>query len=188
MLTFNAILRHEGLDPKGVRLVRHQDTRRPGRPTPYNLWRAGDGRLETYQQIQRRKVFAKGNLLASFVATPTDETLFIGLYSVNGVGPVPPGVTDPIADDQDVSGMNFYDIHRDDRLADYAGHLIIEWGAGFRAWLQRAELQDKAVREIRMEIAEQPFPGFSRFVWDVDQMAATSNSSTEGRNPAKSRC
>lgn len=172
MLTFNAILRHEGLNPKGVRLVRHQDTRRPGRPTPYNLWRGGDGRLELYQQIQRRAVFAKGNLLASFVATPTNETLFIGLYSVDGVGPVPPGVIDPIAADLDLSGMNFYEIHRDERLADYAGHLIIEWGAGFRAWVQRAELHDKAVREIRLETAEQPFPGFTRFVWNVDQMAA----------------
>jgi hypothetical protein len=43
MLTFNAILRHEGLDPAGIRLARHQDTRRPGRPTAYQLWRADDG-------------------------------------------------------------------------------------------------------------------------------------------------
>lgn len=172
MLTFNTILRHEGIDPKGVRLVRHKDTRRPGRPTPYDLWRAGDGRFETYQQIQRRNVFAKGNLLASFVATPNNETLFIGLYSVDGVGPVPPGVIEPITGEQDLSGMNFYAIHREDRLADYAGHLTVEWGAGFRAWVQRAELQDKAVREIRTEIADPPFPGFTRFAWDVDQIAA----------------
>ena len=50
--------------------------------------------------------------------------------------------------------------------------MIIEWGAGFRAWVQRAELRDKAVREIRMEIAERPFPGFTRFVWDIDQITA----------------
>ncbi|MFB3778908.1 MAG: GIY-YIG nuclease family protein [Bryobacteraceae bacterium] len=117
-------------------------------------------------------MFAKGNLLASFVATPNNETLFIGLYSVDGVGPVPPGVIEPITGEQDLSGMNFYAIHREDRLADYAGHLTVEWGAGFRAWVQRAELQDKAVREIRTEIADPPFPGFTRFAWDVDQIAA----------------
>jgi hypothetical protein len=99
-------------------------------------------------------VFAKGNLLASFVATPTNETLFIGLYSVDGVGPVPPGVTDPIAGDQDLSGMNFYDIHRDDRLVDYAGHLIIEWGAGFRAWVQRAELQHRGKKPYQVTVLE----------------------------------
>jgi len=63
--------------PGGVRLVRHQDNRAASGCTPYNLWRAADGRLETYQRIQKRKVFHIGNLLASFVATPTDDTLFI---------------------------------------------------------------------------------------------------------------
>ena len=51
VLTFNAILRHEGIDPKRVRLVRHQDNRSSVNTTPYNLWRVGDGRLELYQRI-----------------------------------------------------------------------------------------------------------------------------------------
>jgi len=171
MLTFNAILRHEGIDVKLVRLVRHQDTRRPGRPTPYNLWRANDGRFETYQRIQRRRVFTVGDLLASFVATPTNETLFAGLYSVDGCGQVPPGTIDPIAqDDEDVVGMHFYDVRRDDRLKDYAGHLTIDWGEGFRAWVQRADRREKKILEMRREVRELPFPGFARFHWDVDQI------------------
>ncbi len=56
MLTFNAILRHEEIEPRGVELVRHQATK-PGRPTPYQLWRASDARLEIYQRIQSNKAF-----------------------------------------------------------------------------------------------------------------------------------
>lgn len=82
MLTFNTILRHEGIEPSNVQLVRHRDNRAIVSCTPYNLWRAGDGRLELYQRIQKRKVFGVGSILATFVATPADETLFIGLYHV----------------------------------------------------------------------------------------------------------
>jgi hypothetical protein len=42
MLTFNAMLRHEGIDSKSVRLVRHQDNCSSVNCTPYNLWRAGE--------------------------------------------------------------------------------------------------------------------------------------------------
>jgi hypothetical protein len=96
MLTFNTILRHEGIDPQNVRLVRHQDNRAAVNCTPYNLWRAGDGGLEKYQQIQKRIVFEVGGLIASFVVTPHNETLFIGLYRVDGLGTAPPGTIDPV--------------------------------------------------------------------------------------------
>ncbi len=148
MLTFNAILRHEGIDPKQVRLVRHQDNRSSVNCTPYNLWRAGDGRLETYQRIQKREVFDVGSLLASFVATPTNDTLFIGLYRVDGIGIAPKGTIDPVAQ-AERGGLHLYDIRREERLSDYAGHLIVDWGEGFRAWVQRADRKDKAVLEIR---------------------------------------
>lgn len=171
MFTFNTILRHEGIDPKEVRILRHQDTR-PGRVTPYNLWRAGDGRLETYQRIQSRNVFTIGDLLASFVATPLGDTLFIGLYRVNGVGNVPTGTIDPSTGAEPEPGLNFYDICRDERLSDYVGLLTVDWGKGFLAWVQRAESKDKRVLEIRAKVREDVFPGFTSFCWDIDQIAA----------------
>lgn len=174
MLTFNAILRHEGIDPKQVQLVRHQDTR-PGRTTPYNLWRAGDGSLETYQQIQRNAVFAVGKLLATFVVTPAKDTLFIGLYRVEGVGAVPPHTIDPGTQAEPEAGCHYYDIHRDTRLSEYAGHLVIDWGQGFLAWVQHAagkDKREKAILEIRKDLREEPFPGFTQFRWNIDEIAA----------------
>jgi hypothetical protein len=171
MLTFNAILRHEGIDPKGVRLVRHQDTRSPGRLTPYNLWLANDGRLELYQRIQSNRVFDLGDLLASFVATPKGETLLVGFYSVEGVGVVPRGVTDPIGG-HDCGGKHFFNTQPDKRLEEYCGHLLIQWGKAYRAWVQRADKQDKMLLEFRREVVDPPFPGFSRFRWDISEIAA----------------
>lgn len=171
MLTFNAILASENLDPQGVRLVRHKDNRASGKSTPYNLWLSDRSLLETYQRIQKRKVFKIGGLLASFVVTPKGETLFVGLYRVNDIGIAPPGTFDPVLQ-VDRSGLHFYDITRDEKLSDYAGHLTVNWGGGHRAWVQLAHRKDKPILEIRKEMREDPFPGFGRFCWDIDVIAA----------------
>lgn len=76
MLQFNTLLMEEGIEPADVRLVRHQDTRHgKGHLTPFDLWRANDGRFELYQRIQGREVFGSANYIAAFVATPRNETL-----------------------------------------------------------------------------------------------------------------
>jgi hypothetical protein len=84
MLTFNSILSDEDIDPKKVRLVRHQDNRSSGNSTPYNLWLSDRVSLETYQRIQSRKVFEIGGLLASFLVTPNGETLADATVVRNG--------------------------------------------------------------------------------------------------------
>lgn len=171
MLTFNAILANENVDPKKVRLVRHKDNRASAGFTPYNLWLSDKAGLEKYQQIQRRKVFEIGGLLASFVVTPRGETLFVGLYRVDDIGIAPPGTIDPVAQ-IDRAGLYLYDISREEKLSDYAGHLTVNWGGGHRAWFQLAHRKDKPVLELKKELTPEPFPGFGRFCWDIDGIAA----------------
>lgn len=81
MIKFNDILQLEDVDPRGVRLVRHQDGR-ARKPSLYDVWRSDPTRLESYQAIQSREVFNVGDTLASFVVTPKPQraALFIGLY------------------------------------------------------------------------------------------------------------
>jgi GIY-YIG catalytic domain len=172
MLTFNSILEHEHIDPRNVRLVRHQDNRAASASrTPYNLWRAREGGLELYQRIQKRKVFEIGGFLASFVVTPAEETLFIGLYRVDSIGVAPPGTIDPVLQ-ADRAGLHLYEISQEEKLSEYAGHVIVAWGGGHRAWLQLAHRQDKQFLEIRKELREEPFPGFTNFCWDIDAITA----------------
>ena len=162
MIKFNALLRDEGLDPAEVRLARHQDERYKGRPTPYQLWRAADGRFDLYQQIQKDLVFEDSPRLASFVVTPLGETLFAGLYEIGTVTKVPKGMADPISG-EDVGGLYFYSLSLSARLADYRGRLVIDWGKAFRTWVQRAWKQDKPIVEIRGSVDDPPFPGFLNF-------------------------
>ena len=169
MLTFNTILQTENIDPKNVRLVRHQDARAVAGCSPYDLWRAGDGRLELYQRIQKREVFSVGDLLAAFVVTPAGDTLFVGLFRVDNMGIAPQGTIDPVVK-QDRAGLHLYDIKRDERLSAYAGHLIIDWGKGFIQWVQHADSSDKPILEIRKEVKDEAFPGFTRFCCDIDQI------------------
>ena len=124
MLGFEALLRDAGIDPTQVKLVRHQDTRYQERPSPYQLWLADDGRLNLYQEIQRNPVFKGASWIASFVVTPLNETLFAGMYAVNGVGPAADGLIDPISG-KDVGASNYhrYDLVQSQKLADYRGRL-----------------------------------------------------------------
>lgn len=163
MITFNALLRNEGIDPRGVKLVRHQDTRVSyDEPTPYQLWRSADGRLDLYQRIQFRPVFKNAHLIASFVATPLNETLFVGLYHVKAVEKAPIGLADPISG-KDVHGHYFYTLELEQSLCEYRGRLLIDWGKGFRAWVQLAAKKDKSVMEIRRTAFDPPFPGLLKF-------------------------
>lgn len=160
MISLNTILENEGLNPKNVKLVRHRDRRFS--ITPYQLWMAADGRLDVYQSFQSRLVFEGVSHIASFVVTPLNETLFVGVYAVNGVGLASADDIDPLSNASMV-GLNKYDLTLTDHMADYRGKLVIDWGGGFRSWVQKAGRQDKTVVEIRRVVEDQPFPGFIDF-------------------------
>jgi len=171
-LTFNRLLDVEGITPDQVQLVRHQDTRAGAVTSPYALWVDRAPGFELYQSIQAREVFRTddGSLIASFLVTPASETLFVGLYGVHGLGVAPAGTRDPVGG-HDVSGLHLYDLRPDPRLAFYSGKVVIEWGAGFRSWVQRAHKQDKEVVEVRRQFREERFPGFMEFETTLSEVA-----------------
>lgn len=172
-MKFNLLLRDAGFDPADVKLVRHQDRRVPTERMPHELWRAGT--FELYQRIQGKLRFAGAKVIASFVATPLDETLFVGLYLVKGVGVVPAGTIDP-SSLTDVGGLNLYELEAATALADLRGRLIVDWGDGFRAWVQNAANQDKEIIELRRTISDPLFPGFMKFATRLDALAAVPRS------------
>jgi len=65
--------------------------------------------------------------------------------------------------------MNRYDLIYDKRLAKYEERLSIEWGLGTRAWVQGAARQPKPIRALKDQ-DDPPFPGFSKFCVDVNQI------------------
>ena len=56
--------------------------------------------------------------------------------------------------------------------AQLAGRLVVDWGPGTRAWIQRADNQDKVVLEIRRAFQEPEFPGYQNFVEPLSRIAS----------------
>lgn len=175
MIGFNALLRDAGIDLATVKLVRHQDARASRGRTPYDFWLADDGRLDLYQRIQSKDRFNGAAYIASFVGTPSGDTLFTGLYSVDGKGIAPAGLLDPVTG-EDVGGLHLYEMTKAEALSEYVGRLVIDWGPGMRSWVQNAANQDKRILEIRRQVGEPPFPGFMAFQTEIGALATTPRS------------
>ena len=152
-IKLNTILLEAGLPLKDVRLVRHADTKaKPGRK-PYDLWRCDRPMFELYQSIQSKSRRTRHILNASywvdFVVNPNKETMFAGLYSAKYRGLLKQDTPAPHMDFVWKAGdWDVYDLTLQDALADLIGKLFIDWGLGFRAWVQYPDRQNKSVIEL----------------------------------------
>jgi hypothetical protein len=180
-LKFNALLRDEGIDPADVRLLRHQTGKIRGR-TPYTLWRDEPAAFERYQSTQdsapRERSRFRGRYWASFVVPPGGATLFVGLYEVDLVGAVPLDQLDPLTGVTVGASKPYpydqYATRRLEALSAYIGRLSIHWGdsaSASRAWVQKAANQDKVIVELSRAFQEEEFPGFTRLVRPLSEIA-----------------
>jgi hypothetical protein len=147
---FNSVLRQGGLAFSDVRLLRHKDQRATKGHTPYELWRDDRPRFELYQSTQtiKNRNKLRAPFWASFVGTPSDETLFVGLYAVKYLGLLQEDTPKPHTDGVDKAGScDTYRLTLETGFSDLGGKLFIEWGPGKRSWIQRADQQDKRITE-----------------------------------------
>jgi hypothetical protein len=173
-ITFNMILAEAGAVPAEVCLLRHQDNRSERGRTPYELWRDRRPDFDLYQSHQRvtRRQELNRPHWASFVGTPNNETLFVGLYKVKYRGLLEHDVPMPHRDDIDRAGTcDAYDLTLEKALSDLIGKLLVDWGPGARAWVQHADRRNKSIIELRKEFKEPDFPGFLNFVEPLSRLA-----------------
>lgn len=169
----NSVLIASNFRLSDVRLLRHKDSRATKGRTPYELWRDNRAQFDSYQSTQAIKNESKleAPYWASFVGTPADETLFVGLYSVKNRQRLEEDRPMPHRDGIDPAGScNVYDLTLEESLSDLIGRLIVQWGDGERAWIQRADNQNKVVLELRTEFKEPAFPGFLNFVTSLSKI------------------
>lgn len=171
-LTFNSILTELAVFPADVRLLRHQTVKYSGR-TPYTLWRDDPEGFLLYQSIQsvQNRPRLAARYWASFVVTPAQSTLFIGLFEVERLGPCDATIIDPLRLVPVTQGgardLEIYRLSSFEPAAALAGRVVIEWGAGARSWVQRAENQAKPIVEIARAFQEEAFPGYTRFIGNL---------------------
>lgn len=174
-LTFNMLLRDEGIDPGDVRLLRHQQVSKTGL-TPYAIWRDDPAELERYQSAQRadRRGHFKGRYWAGFVVPPDGSTLFVGLYELFGHAAVASDWIDPLHRQTSAQIGRELDVYAFSRLPNldrYSGCLKVEWGDGKRSWNQRAHQQDKSIVELTQVFKEPDFPGFTSFICNLGSLS-----------------
>jgi len=169
----NSILVAAGFDVREIRLLRHQDNRAAKDRTPYKLWRDNLQQFEFYQATQGviHESKLKAQYWAAFVGTPSDETLFVGIYAVKGHKLLEKDMPKPHMDGVDKAGScHLYDLLLEPRLDGLIGKLLINWGPGKRAWIQRADKRNKEIVELRRQFKEEDFPGFLNFVKSLSQL------------------
>jgi len=172
-LTFNMILQEADIPLADVLLLRHKDQRAAKGRTLYELWRDDRPQFESYQstQVIKNRKRLKVRYWAAFVGTPTDETLFVGLYAVEYLGLLDEDKPKAHMDGLDKAGSHdAYKLTIDERFSDLDGKLFIEWGEGKRSWIQRADRQDKRITKLRTAFKEPEFPGFLNFVESLSRL------------------
>ena len=146
--TFNGLLNEAGIDAHDVRLLRHKDRRAIKGRTIYELWSNDRPSFEQYQSLQQITEHKKlsAPYWASFVGTPDKETLFVGLYSVEYLGLLDQDTPWPHGLAMDAKGsVDKYKLTLVKPLSGFIGELFVEWGDGYRAWIQYASNQDKPI-------------------------------------------
>jgi hypothetical protein len=172
-IMFNTILVEAGLSLADVRLLRHKDQRAAKGRSIYELWRDAPQQFDLYQSTQKIADRTKLGALywASLLGTPSNETMFAGLYHVKYRGLLDQDTPTPHMDDLNKAGScDVYDLTLAQSLSALVGKLFIEWGPGPRIWIQRADQQNKRITELRTEFKEDDFPGFLNFIEPLSKL------------------
>ncbi len=166
MLTFNELLRVANIDPRTVRLLRHRDSKPKIHGALYAAAVDLDPRFAQYQDRQGSpqvvQQFRAAKYLAGFVAEPvTNRAVFAGLWERLDERTKLKG--NPFEPDRPSSRAVEFNTRRVKRFDEYCGRLVVEWGGGTRAWVQRADKKDKPILEIRRTKRDPEFPGHLAF-------------------------
>jgi hypothetical protein len=181
MLRFNMLLREADVDPSSVRLLRHQPVL-PNGVVLIDQYHRDRSALLAWQSVQsrQRRPHLAGQIWVSFLGAPDGRAVLEGVYEVGPAEPIAEAVNDPLAG-QTISGSTCdrYDLHLLNAFESYSGRLLVDWGggpSGKRAWIQRADSQDKPITAILECRFEQPFPGYLAFqhtIGGLDSLSPT---------------
>jgi hypothetical protein len=167
MLHLNTIFETEGLEPNRIQLIRHKDKRfRKEGKTVFDVWYAERERFEKYQSVQRRKnAFAESGLVASFVVSNLDETLFVGMYAVEGrcrnwkAGDYSDPLWKEPSDTRDV----VHKLRLTKRMSEYSRRLVIKpWRDAINI-VKRAAQCNPEICTIKDAPGQEQFPTYMKF-------------------------
>ena len=147
-MNLSLLFNEYNIDPKVTKLIRHPLN------NPDARLAIEKGFLSTYQNHQSRKIFEKCENVLVFLGTDGTCADFIGLYKVEWMVEgkdilkfLPEDYPFPEEFEQ---GGYYYNLVKQDTMADLEKRLVIDWGRGTKAWHQWAT-NEKQILEIRPE-------------------------------------
>lgn len=167
MLTFNDVLRDGGVDPAGVKLLRHTLRSQQILET----WRSDRARVEAYQCRQRSSFCDGVSHLATFLVSRDGASVFGGLYAVEGSTPAPADDRDPITGAPNDGHRAIFRLTPQPAFQPYEDRLVVQWYLAGKhpGWWQWAHKNPKPIAEIATQ-QEQPFPSWLAFSCPVDEL------------------
>jgi GIY-YIG catalytic domain len=148
-IAFNQLLVMQGIDPKDVKMYKHDMGKEADQL--YELWSNKREDFINEQAKQTKNVFQR-KYVASFIATPTKETLFTGLFQV-------------VDRSQEENGKWRFQFEACEELKELEGRLFVSWNP-VRSPDRLSEKEDPKVLYIKKE-SEKAFPGFHQFSYPV---------------------
>lgn len=185
MVQLNDMLRIEGIDPKGVLVLRHRPHERELRRVLPWLAAERPDVFNAYQQTQQNPkvegAYRKASHIASFFGHQSGKALFIGLYRRGDSRPmgfddywsVPAYREMKAFDLQGFTGVResvlWFDLELTDFYAEWKGRLIVDWPGLERSWWRWADrnrIPVDAVLERSALDAEMPSWDALSLTWD----------------------
>lgn len=163
--TLKMFLQSHGMtDFSEIKIVRHQDSRLQEKGFDMFELAArtveGIPLIEWYQSAQGKDVFGTCKRIVSFYVNREGQTVFLGVYEVNGRRSEPMPAAVPVVIWE---GANyFYELERDRSFDDLVHRVVIDWGKTYITWHQW--LDDKKVLEVLPSGYLKPFPGYDRVI------------------------
>ncbi|WP_428264155.1 GIY-YIG nuclease family protein [Haliangium sp.] len=133
-----------------------------------------DPRFQQYQERQGKaqviRQLRAARYHAGFVVELwTKQTLFVGLWERLGERTRHRGHPFEAGAPPKSTAIEF-NTRRIEAFDEYCGRLVVDWGEGTRAWVQRADKRGKPIIELRRTRQEAAFPGFLVFQAGLDEI------------------
>ncbi len=171
--SFNDLIDRRAVDIHTSRIVRH-DWR------ALQAWRHSRARFDHFVSLQKtgsNTPYRGAQLIFQFVPMGSTLGMFVGAHEILEEWLYPddqrePRLTDVTSDYNKGDGTHLrYDLKHFEPFEDLVGRVIIDWGAGTRAWSQWPARRPKPIVELRAKPEDEPFPGFSAFTSTIEEVA-----------------
>ncbi|MDO6480568.1 GIY-YIG nuclease family protein [Shimia thalassica] len=171
--SFNDLLERRDVDLGSSRLVRH-DWR------ALEAWRYSRPRFEhfvSFQKFGNSSPYRGAKIAFQFLPMGGSNSLFVGAHKILDEWESPPELRqpklyDPTSKYEKDDTLHFrYDLERLETLEDLVGRVVIDWGAGTRAWSQWAARREKPILEMRATQQDDAFPGFSALSSTIEEVS-----------------